>query len=119
VDFDGQPDVERELLAVIRIAEWFAHSTDWKTANRRQDELLTKWKAALRRLRDRRRGQELWERFDSARQRYYHRHKAQFAEVERSRDRARATEQRRREGRSWGAFGERPRGDERSEWGAI
>jgi hypothetical protein len=80
---DDQPDVEQELLGIIRIAEWLAHSTDSRAANRRQDELLEKWKVISRRLRDRRRGQEMWKRFDAARQRYYHRRKVYFAEVER------------------------------------
>ncbi len=40
-------------------------------------------KSASRRLRDPRRRQELWKGFDVARQRYYHRRKVQFAEVER------------------------------------
>lgn len=80
---DDQPDVERELLGIIRIAEWLAHSTDWNAANRRQDELLEKWKVVSLRLRDRHRGQELWKRFDTAREKYYHRRKVHFVEVER------------------------------------
>jgi len=49
--FDDQLGVERELLTIIRTAEWLAHSTNWRVANRRQDELLEKWKPASRRLR--------------------------------------------------------------------
>jgi hypothetical protein len=95
VPFDDQPGVERELLSIIRIAEWLANSTDWKAANRRQDELLEKWKVVSRRLRGRRRGEELWKRFSTARQRYYHRRKVHFAEVERNRGRAHPGKQRR------------------------
>jgi hypothetical protein len=94
--FDDQPGVERELLGIIRLVEWLAHSSDWRMANRRQDGPLTKWKAVFPRLRDRRRGQELWKRFDGPRQRYYHRRKVHFAEVERSREQARARNQRKR-----------------------
>jgi hypothetical protein len=94
VPVDDQPGVEQELLSIIRIAEWLAHSTDWKVANRRQDELLAKWKVVSRRLQDRHRGQELWRRFDAARERYYHRRKVHFAEVERGRVQARASSQR-------------------------
>jgi Domain of Unknown Function (DUF349) len=100
VSLDDPPDVEQELLSIIRIVEWLAHSSDWRMANRRQEELLAKWKAVFPRLRDRRRGEELWKRFDAARERYYDRRKAHFAEVERRREHPRARTQRPRKGPS-------------------
>jgi hypothetical protein len=106
--------VEGELLGIIRLVEWLAHSNDWRMANRRQDELLRKWKAVFPRPRVvvavRNCGSAL------------------TALVSVTTTDARSTSLRLNgaesrlvleTSRNARIFRERPRGDERSEWGAI
>src|SRR3954452_7603647 len=77
---------------IVAEAEKIAQGKDWRNGVNRLRDLLEEWKA-LPRL-ERKRDDELWHRFSSARTSYTRRRKAHFAELNEQREGARVVKQR-------------------------
>jgi hypothetical protein len=79
-------------LEIVEEAEKISQGKDWRNGVNRLRELLEEWKA-LPRL-EKKRDDELWHRFSSARTAYTRRRKAHFAELNEAREGARVVKER-------------------------
>ncbi len=85
-------EAQHRKQQIVTEAEKISEGKDWRNGVNRLRDLLEEWKS-LPRL-ERKRDDELWHRFSSARTAYTRKRKAHFAEVGEKRESARVTKQR-------------------------